>query len=1143
MARNWKSFPVGLALVCLLPWSERAAAAWLDQDRDSITGYTQALKLYGAAQPEAAIKSLEGIIQQDPSFHRATEKLITIYKEQQNLAGARAYFQSWLARGPQNPYAAYGLGLVAKEERQFDQALEQFKACIRSSPEFAPAYTSLCNLLWQLQRLPEATAFIEEVLAAHPDTAAALYGLGYLALVQSQWEHALTRLDRAIQVRPQFWEAHQGKIAVYTRTSRNQEAIEVCQQLLEWAEQTGDVERRAQMLALLGHFFRILGSYPQAIHSLKQASQIAHELSDRLAEERYLGNLGAVYYNLGHYSQAQAACEQALDLAQAVGARSDGGRLRGMLGRIYQELGNISQAETSFKEAITIAQETKDRGSEGAYRADLGVLAAESGNCEAALIEFKQALDIVRQIGPKAAEAERLILIGRCQLRLGHYSDARETYHQALPIARQARVRQVEAECWNGLGESHVLLNDTAPAADEYQKALQIGMEIGSPSILWVAHSGLATVYQRQARLDEAFNHYRLAVAEIEKVRGGIGLTEERAGFLQDKIEVYKNVIGLLVALHEADPTKGHEAEALRTSERARARSLLELLAEAGIEVEPGIGPEWKERERTAHARLSRIQSQLVQAHTQALPDKTKLTQLEADLKQVDREREQLERDIRQKHPRYAELQYPQPLGIDEIRELLDEHTALLEYALGKDGSFLFVVTRDSLHTYRLPSADEITRLVREARAGLEQEGRRAFGQYAEAARQLYEILIAPAADVLANKQHLLIAPDGALYYLPFEALLTQRDRIPTRVVYNRLSYLVNKWTVSYVPSASVLASLRQRTSKAEPQTTGKTFLAFADPVYGEEDLGRQTQDPRPQTQDQDDKNQRSLANHQAQRTTHNRPRTFLSRLWKGFRGIFWPRGKTHQPTSQTSDQTNPQSAIGNPQSENRQSAIGNPQSRDPKSQINPVVERWRSLFDKGGRWSLRRLGYSGREVANIAKLYRPGNVALHLRAEATEETVKGSADVRAARRIHFATHGLVDEELPQFSGLVLTLDDDLQEDGLLQVHEVFNLRLNAELVVLSACETGLGKLVGGEGMIGLTRAFMYAGAPSLVVSLWNVNDSRTASFMVKFYEYLDQAKNKADALRQAKLDMLNAGQGLAHPSSWAPFILIGEAR
>lgn len=188
----------------------------------------------------------------------------------------------------------------------------------------------------------------------------------------------------------------------------------------------------------------------------------------------------------------------------------------------------------------------------------------------------------------------------------------------------------------------------------------------------------------------------------------------------------------------------------------------------------------------------------------------------------------------------------------------------------------------------------------------------------------------------------------------------------------------------------------------------------------------------------------------------------------------------------------------------------------------------------------MSRLKSSGRELSEIGQLFDPEEVKIFLRGEATEENAKSEAYLPHARLIHFATHGVISEQQPQRSGLVLTLDEDPAEDGLLQVYEIFNLKINAELVVLSACETGLGKEVRGEGLIGLSRAFLYAGTPRVVVSLWQVADRSTAELMVRFYEHLTQGMDKTESLRQAKLELLEEGR-LAHPYYWAPFILIGK--
>jgi CHAT domain-containing protein len=194
-------------------------------------------------------------------------------------------------------------------------------------------------------------------------------------------------------------------------------------------------------------------------------------------------------------------------------------------------------------------------------------------------------------------------------------------------------------------------------------------------------------------------------------------------------------------------------------------------------------------------------------------------------------------------------------------------------------------------------------------------------------------------------------------------------------------------------------------------------------------------------------------------------------------------------------------------------------------------------------RRNLSRLEYSGREVEKIASLFGDGASELFLGENATEENVKREGELKKYKYVHFATHGIIDEKKPDLSSLVLTRTAGSREDGLLSASEIFNLDLKADLVVLSACRTGLGKLVRGEGMVGLTRAFMYAGTPAVMVSLWSVSDISTATLMREFYrDLLKKGFSKTEALRNAQLSLLE-DEKYAHPFYWAPFVLIGDWR
>jgi len=204
-----------------------------------------------------------------------------------------------------------------------------------------------------------------------------------------------------------------------------------------------------------------------------------------------------------------------------------------------------------------------------------------------------------------------------------------------------------------------------------------------------------------------------------------------------------------------------------------------------------------------------------------------------------------------------------------------------------------------------------------------------------------------------------------------------------------------------------------------------------------------------------------------------------------------------------------------------------------------------------------QRLPQSRREVQEIAALFPADRRQIYLDREASEERAKAVG--RDARIVHFATHAYVDDRSPFDSGLVLSIPEELAEgrdNGLLQVWEIFeSVRLDADLVVLSACETGIGEIRGGEGIIGLTRAFQYAGARSVLASLWRVEDEATAELMQRFYRHLRAGKAKDEALRAAQLELIRSplrvpdGRGgwternAAAPYFWAALQLVGDER
>ena len=198
-------------------------------------------------------------------------------------------------------------------------------------------------------------------------------------------------------------------------------------------------------------------------------------------------------------------------------------------------------------------------------------------------------------------------------------------------------------------------------------------------------------------------------------------------------------------------------------------------------------------------------------------------------------------------------------------------------------------------------------------------------------------------------------------------------------------------------------------------------------------------------------------------------------------------------------------------------------------------------LAERATRAGFERLPYSAREASAVGALFAPARRDLLLRQDASEDRFRQAVAAHTYTYLLFSVHGIASERYPQFSSLVLGRPPASLHDGLLQVHEIYNLRLPSEVVVLSACETALGKDVQGEGLVGLTRAFLYAGARSVVASLWRVADQSTSELMTAFFQERHQRRaGNAVALQKAKLEMLKK-PGYSHPFYWAPFILTGN--
>lgn len=901
----------------------------------------------------------------------------------------------------------------------------------------------------------------------------ALHNLGRTYYSLGRYDKAIEYDERALAIRRELKDragegvSMQSLGLTYLTMRRFEKVFEYYEQALAIKREMKDREAEGWVLHDLGVAYGFLSRAEEAIASREQALAVFREVKDRLGEAIVLEGLGQGHMSLSHYEKAIEFYEQGLAIRRAEKHRVEEGYTLTLLGGAYGALGRYEKAIEYSEQALAISRETKTRWAEGRTLYDLGSLNARQGSNEKAIEYLEQALPITRETKDRIVEGYTLSSLGSAYFKEGRSEEAIAQYEQALAIYREVKRRPQEGSTLNSLGGVHRSLGQYDKAINYSEQALTISREVKNPEYELSALSSLARTESERGDLTRARSHIEEGLRVAESLRSEIISPASRASFLASVQSSYRLYGDLLMRQHKTEPTKGLEALAFEVSERQRARSLLDLLAEAGTDLRQGVDAALIERESSLGKQLNEKAKLLTQADK---PEQSAALKLEISQLETDYERAQAA--IRKASPNYAALTQPQPVKLGEIQAQLDDDTLLLEYSLGgqgQDPSYMWAIARDSLTSYELPRTELIEKNARQVYELLtarstgkpgetpiqrQQRISQAEVKLPVAASELSKAILAPVATRLGNKR-LIIVADGALQYIPFAML-------PDPAAGNIQPLIVGHEVVS-LPSASTL--LFQRTELAGRSSAPKTLAVIADPVFDRSDV------------------------------------RFKS-------SAAAPEDKTAKETG-----------------------------ADSRS-----LEHIADASGTGGRLVIRRLAFTRQEADALLALAPKASSLRETDFQANRTNVM-NGDLSQYRYVHFATHGLLDSERPGLSALVLSTVDEngKAQDGFLRANDIYNMKLPAELVVLSACQTGLGKEVKGEGLIGLTRGFMYAGAKRVVVSLWSVNDRATSHLMTTFYRgMLKNNERPAAALRAAQIKMWKQKKWQS-PYFWAAFTMQGE--
>ena len=857
------------------------------------------------------------------------------------------------------------------------------------------------------------------------------------------------------------------------------QAIDFFSQVRLLVSELGDRRKEASVLNNLCVIQSNLGEYKKALDSCNQALLVRQDLNDRSSEATTLDNIGTIYSSLGEYQQALDYHNKTLAIYRDVGNREGVAIALNNIGWVYGTLGEYQKAIDIYNQAVEIFRAAGDRYRESNSLNNIGANYADLGEYRKALDIQLRVLSIRRAVNDHAGEAVTLNNIAFCYSKLGQKQNALDYYDQAVKLHRAVGNPRQLATALRNIGVVQRDSGEYQKALDYLNEALQLSEKIGDKNGEAGELAEIARLERDRGNVVEARSRIESALAAIESLRINVKSQQLRTSFLASVRKYYEFEVDVLMRLHKERPTEGFDAAALEASERGRARSLLESLSEARAEIRQGVSPLLLDHERQLRQaigdRAERQMRLLSGAHTEA-----QATALAREIDTLTSDYEQVQTQIRQTSPRYAALTQPAPLGLKQIQQqVLDDESLLLEYALGEDRSFVWVVTPHSIKSFELPKRTTIEEAARRVYESLTARGKSlpnetleqkqlridlADAEYPRAASALSQILLGPMVSELGKKR-LLVVSEGALQYVPVGALPDPKDEggrmkdesanplHPSSFIPHPL--IVDHEIVS-LPSASVLAALRQEASNRKPAM--KAVAVLADPVFSRDD----------------------------------------SRVSRTGRSLT------------VQDQSLPADVL-------------------------------RSAEESGLR-DFVRLRFSRAEADAIARLV-PGGQRLEAVDFVANRATATSADLDQYRIVHFATHGLINSQHPELSGIVLSLVDQegQQQNGFLRLYEIYNLRLNAELVVLSACQTALGKEIKGEGLIGLTRAFMYAGAPRVVASLWRIDDRATAELMTRFYRgMLKDGLRPAAALRAAQVSMWKENRW-SGPHYWAAFTIQGE--
>ena len=822
--------------------------------------------------------------------------------------------------------------------------------------------------------------------------------------------------------------------------------------------------------------YTLKGNYDKAISFYKKTIGI-HEKSSSINNNDLAltySNIAMVYQQLFMYKEAMEYYDKSLYINMKLYGEDhiSVATIYNNMAAVYDLEGNGLKANEYYRKALKIYESTL--GKKSAYVAtttgNIGVLYEKSYEYDNAIEYFLQALDIyINLYGDEHPDvAYTYTSLANVYVNKKDYIKAFEYFDKAEKVLQSTLGdnHPKTANLYNFMAMGFEQQKKYSDAIKMYQKAIESAINMDNYLLQVTVYSNIGDLYKSTGQYKEALENYDKAISSLDKLRNYTNKEKDQLNQQKSLKVIYNNPIECALKLNDIEL-------AFNYTERAKAKLLIQSISTKNASYSSGIDKDDLDKlnhyEFIYDKAYNDYMTLLSLNNTEEKRyNDSKLDKLKYNFVKAQDDLIEYRNKMAKKYPAYSKFRYPDSITYTRLAELFKKdkynNTALIEYFIGDQDIYVFVITKDNIKVKSLDiTSSELNKLVKSyikpfqsvKYASNTEKFIELLEQYdIQKANKLYKCLLEPVIDVIKNKdgtlKDLIIVPDGCLYFLPFETLITTmksdltKDENITFSKYKDVNFLLKETAITYLPASSMFDLYFKDINNDMPE---KDLVIFSNPDF-----------------------------------------SYLSKP-----------------------------------SDNNQSGTNR-------------------------SFSFDQLPFAQQEGDKIKLIKKDAD--LYSGKDATENKFKEIAG--KYKNYHFATHGIVNNHDPYLSAIILADNADSENnDGILYAYELPGIILNADMVVLSACDTGLGKVESGEGLFGLSRSFLVAGAKNLVISLWSVNDKSTSELMANFYkDRVSLPPNKA--LQQAKIKLFNQTSeqhsdlnniSFSHPYFWAPFIILGESQ